>query len=313
MQKLISAIKKADSFVIFTHRDPDGDAIGSMIAVYLALKQLKKKATMYCSDKVPDIYKFLPSSNKASKKIKGHYDAAIFVDCGGIERVNGNIDPKKSADVLINIDHHPDNTRFGDINYVEGISSVSEIIYKLLKKMNVKMTKDIATCLYAGVITDTGNFRYDYTSAETFEVAKQLKKAGADTTFIAMSVYENKTQASVKILGAAMHGLKFTKSGKVAWAVLTNKMMKTAGASDEDLTGLVDLIRSVKGVEVAMLFREEKYGIKVNFRSKFKVNVSHIAGKLGGGGHVRASGALLKTNINSAMKQVLGEVFKVIK
>jgi bifunctional oligoribonuclease and PAP phosphatase NrnA len=313
VKKILNEIKKADKIVVFTHRDPDGDAIGSMIAMYLALRSIGKKADMFCSNKVPDIYRFLPSSDKVKDKVLGRYDLGIFVDCGSIERVNGGADIDTIADVNINIDHHPDNTRFGDINYIEPISSVSEIIFKLFKKMNVKITKDIATCLYAGVITDTGNFRYDYTTSETFEVAKQLKKAGADSTFIAMSVYENKTLSSVKILGAAMHGLESSKSGKVAWAVITKKMMDDAGASDEDLTGIVDLIRSVKGVEVAILFREEDYGTKVNFRSKFKVNVSAIAGRLGGGGHVRASGAVVNADIKSAQKKVLAEVYKDIK
>lgn len=313
MKKIINEIKKAKKVIIFTHRDPDGDAIGSMIAMYIALSSIGKNVDMFCSNKVPDIYRFLPSSKKVKNKAGVRYDLGIFVDCGSIERVNGKADFDTHADTTINIDHHPDNTRFGDINYIEGISSVSEIIFKLFKKMNIKITKDIATCLYAGVITDTGNFRYDYTTSDTFETAKQLKKAGADSTFIAMSVYENKTLSSVKILGAAMHGLKSSKTGKVAWAVITQKMMNDAGATDEDLTGIVDLIRSVKGVEVAILFREESYGTKVNFRSKFKVNVSAIAGRLGGGGHVRASGAVVNADIKIAQKKVLAEVYKTIK
>jgi phosphoesterase RecJ-like protein len=187
------------------------------------------------------------------------------------------------------------------------------MIYKLFKTMKIKITKDIASCVYAGIMTDTGNFRYDYTTADTFKIAEALTRAGAEISKIAMQVYETKTMSSIKILGAAMYRLESSESGKVAWTVLPKQLMDSLGAKSEDLTGLVDYIRSIKGVEVAILFREEEDDIKVNFRSKFKVNVSQIAKNLGGGGHIRASGAIVQGTLDSAKERVLNEVFKVIK
>jgi phosphoesterase RecJ-like protein len=314
MKEVISALKKAKSAIILTHTDPDGDAIGSMLAMYLVLKEKGKKAVMYSRDPVPDIYRFLPESGKIRNSLNNDkFDIAIAVDCGGKNRIDEGFDLKSVAEISINIDHHPDNTRFGDINFVEGISSVSEILFRLFRKMKIKITKEIAACLYAGIMTDTGNFRYDYTTADTFDAAAYLAKAGAEISRIAMAVYETKTLSSVKVLGAAMYRLESSEDGKVAWTLLPKQLMDSLGAKSEDLTGLVDQIRSIKGVEVAILFREEDEGIKVNFRSKFKVNVSQIAKKLGGGGHIRASGAILHGTLESVKEQVLAEVVKAVK
>jgi phosphoesterase RecJ-like protein len=294
--------------------DPDGDAIGSMTAMYLALKGMGKKAAMFCKDPVPEIYEFLPESDKIKSSLNnGKYDLAIAVDCGDDKRVEKGIDLKILAGTVINIDHHPDNTKFGDINLIESISSVSEILFKLFREMKIEITSDIAASLYTGIMTDTGNFRYDYTTAETLDIAALLARAGANISRIAMAVYETKTLSSVRILGAAMYRLETSQSGKVAWTVLPKQLMDSLGAKSEDLTGLVDHIRTIKGVEVAVLFREEEDGIKVNFRSKFKVNVSEIARNLGGGGHIRASGAVMQGSLEEAKQKVLDEVFKVIK
>lgn len=314
MQKVIKAIRAAKSVIVLAHTDPDGDAIGSMLAMYLVLKGLGKKAAMYCRDGVPEIYEFLPESDRVKDSLNNErYDLAIAVDCGDEERVDKGINLKDLAGTIVNIDHHPDNTRFGDINLVEKISSVSETLFKLFKKMRVKVTRDVASCLYAGIMTDTGNFRYDYTTADTLDTAATLARCGAKISKIAMAVYETKTMSSVRVLGAAMYRLESSQSGKVAWTVLPKQLMDSLGAKSEDLTGVVDHIRSIKGVEVAILFREEEDGVKINFRSKFTVNVSEIAQGLGGGGHIRASGAVMQGPLDEVKQKVLDEVFKVIK
>ena len=314
MEKVIKAIKNAKSAIILTHTDPDGDAIGSMIAVHLVLKGMGKKTAMYCNNPVPEMYRFLPESGKVKDSAgNGKFDLAIAVDCGDEKRVDDGIKLRALAKTVVNIDHHPDNTKFGDINLIEKISSVSETLFKLFRKMKVRITKDIATCLYTGIMTDTGNFQYDLTTADTLDIAASLARAGAKISGIAMAVYETKTLSSVRILGAAMYRLETSKSGKVAWTVLPKQLMDSLDAKSEDLTGLVDNIRAIKGVEVAVLFREEDDGIKVNFRSKLKVNVSDIAKALGGGGHIRASGAILKSSLDDAKEKVLAEVFKVIE
>ncbi|MFH1710079.1 MAG: bifunctional oligoribonuclease/PAP phosphatase NrnA [bacterium] len=314
MQEVIKAVKNAKTAIILTHTDPDGDAIWSMTALYIVLKGMGKKVTMYCRDQIPEVYKFLPESGKVKNSLdQGKFDLAIAVDCGDSKRTGNGIDLRALGSTVINIDHHPDNAEFGDINLIEKISSVSEALFKLFKKMGIKITKNVATCLYTGIMTDTGNFRYDYTTAETFDVAAELARAGAKISRISMAVYEAKTLSSVRILGAAMYRMETSQSGKVAWTVLPKQLMDSLGAKSEDLTGLVDQIRTIKGVEVAVLFREEADGIKVNFRSKFTVNVSRIARQLGGGGHIRASGTVIQGTLEDVKEKVLAEVFKVIK
>jgi len=312
---ICKAVNGAGRILIATHTDPDGDAIGSMIALYILFKSLKRKVTMYCREKVPSIYSFLHHSKEIKNEPPKNtdFDVAIAVDCGDIKRLGRNINIRSHAKTLINIDHHPDNTKFGDVNYVRDISSVSEMIYELFGVFGIKINKEAATCLYTGIMTDTGNFRYDYTTPQTLRIAASLAENGANISRIAMTVYEAKTIPSLKILGAAMYRLESSDSGKVVWTVLNKDLIKAVGAKSEDLTGIVDQLRSIKGAEVAILFREEADEIKVNFRSKFNINVSAIAKKLGGGGHVKASGAIMHGNIEDVKNKVLSEVFKVIK
>ncbi|MFC1767808.1 bifunctional oligoribonuclease/PAP phosphatase NrnA [Candidatus Margulisiibacteriota bacterium] len=315
MKSIYKAIKTAKKILVMGHTDPDGDAIGSMTSMYILLKNLKKKAVMYCPDEVPETYKFLPYSGKIKNKLspKLKFDLGIAVDCGDIKRLGSKINVRKMVKTLVNIDHHPDNTKFGDINYIRSISSVSEIMYGLFNFCAQPIDKRAATSLYVGIMTDTGNFRYDYTTSDTLRIAADLVDDGANISGLAMKVYETKTMSAMKVLGAAMYGVKCSKSGRVAWSALTSDLMAATGARSEDLTGIVDAIRSIRGVEVAVLFREVEDGIKVNFRSKYKINVSAIAKKLGGGGHVRASGVMIKGDIDEVQQKVLKEVFKVIK
>lgn len=312
---ICKAIKPSKNVMLLAHKDPDGDAIGSMIALNILLKKLGKNTVMYCPDEVPHIYSFLPHSGEVRTNISPNeaFDLAIAVDCGDMHRFGTSIDIKRTAKVLVNIDHHPDNTKFGDINCIKNISSVAEIIYGLFDALQIKIDKNVASCLYVGIMTDTGSFRYDYTSSETFRIAADLKDKGADTSRIAMTVYETKTIPSMKILGAAMYRLESSEKGTVVWTALSKKLMNDIGAKSEDLTGIVDQLRSIKGAELAILFREENGVIKINFRSKHKVNCSDIAKKLGGGGHIRASGVVIQGGLEEVKEKVLKEVFKSVK
>lgn len=315
LNSIKKALKKARTALIVSHVDPDGDSIGSMIAMGMILNKMGVACDFYSQDGVPRIYHFLPRSSEVKNKVTANkkYDLLIAVDASDIKRLGDKVEVKDLAKLIINIDHHPDNTQYGDINYVAKSSSTAELIYKFVKFLKIKIDKDMAENLYVALITDTGNYRYENTSVTTFIMAEDMLKAGVDTHEITTLIYDTKTIASIRVQALALATLEVSPDRKAAWAVVTSTMMEKTGAKGEDLVGLVDQIRSIVGIEVAILFREEEGKVKVNFRSKEKINVSEIARRFGGGGHTRAAGAVLTDDIQTAKKKVTAEVLKYLK
>lgn len=298
-------IQSSRSILIAGHIDPDGDTLGSMVALNLILEKTGKKSEMVSVDGVPDTYKFLPKSNKIRKSPrKSDYDLLITVDASDISRI-GNV--KVKAKHIINIDHHADNTNYGDINCVELLSCVSEQIYKLSKELGVELTQDIATALYVSIITDTGNFKYSNTLPSTFATAYDLVEHGAVPFRIASAVYDNKTIAGMKLLAYALQNIE--KRGTLVWSMIPQKIIKETGANHEDLISIIDYIRSIKDTEVAVFLREENRNvIKINLRSRGRTNVSKIANELGGGGHIQAAGVTLNMPLKEAEEKVISTI-----
>lgn len=308
-------LKRSKTAVIAAHMDPDGDAIGSMLALAMLLERFKLAVTMYCAEQAPKIYRFLPGAEKIKRELLlgQHFDLAFVVDASDISRVGEKIDLRQLAPVLINIDHHPDNTQFGDVNYVKQSSCVAEEIFDLAKFLKIKIDKKMADCLYAAMITDTGNFRYENTSVKTFMIAAELLKAGVKTHEITTRIYDTKSIPSIKISARALSNVQFSPDHKVAWAVVTEEMMRETGAEGEDLIGIVDRLRAIEGVEVAVFFREKEGKVKINFRSKEKINVSEIARQFGGGGHYKAAGAVVEGDAKKGEETVIREVLKFMR
>jgi phosphoesterase RecJ-like protein len=319
MNELFTSIKKAlksaKTALIVSHVDPDGDSIGSMNALAILLSEMGISVDHYSQDGVPHIYHFLPASELVKTKIPANrrYDLLIAVDASDRKRLGEKIKPREIAKLIINIDHHPDNTNYGDINYVAKASSTAELIYHLIKGLKLKIDNKIAENLYVALITDTGNYRYENTSMETFAMAMDLLKAGVNTHAITTKIYDTRTLAGVRIFAAALATLEITSDRAVAWAVVTKEMMEKYQAKSDDLVGLIDQIRAIDSVEVAILFRQDGDKVKVNFRSKAKINVSEVARRFGGGGHVRAAGATIAADLPTAKRLVLTEVEKYIK
>jgi phosphoesterase RecJ-like protein len=309
------ALKSARTALIVSHVDPDGDSIGSMICMGMILTELGINTDLYSQDGIPRIYRFLPGVEKVKNEARGdlHYDLLISVDASDITRLGDRFDARKTANTIINIDHHPDNTKFANINYVENSSSTAELVFKLAKYLKINISKAMAENLYVALITDTGNYRYENTSAATFAMAGELIQTGLDTHEITTKIYDTKSIASIRVQALALSKLETSPDRKVAWVTVTQAMMDKIGAKGEDLVGLVDVVRSIEGVEVAILFREEHGKVKINFRSKDKVNVSEIARKFGGGGHTRAAGAIFKDDVEKVKKRVIPEVLKFVK
>jgi phosphoesterase RecJ-like protein len=311
-QEIKSALKNAKSAIIACHVDPDGDAIGSMLALGMVLEQLGLAVYYYSQDSVPKIYRFLAGSDKIKREITNftHFDLAFVVDSSDISRIGDKIDLRQVASRIVNIDHHPDNTQFGDINCVKKSSCVGELIFDLAAALKIKVDKKMADCLYTSIITDTGNFRYDNTGVKTFLIAADLLRAGVNTHELTTRIYDNKSVQAVRIAGRALAGIKFSEDRQVGWSVVTEAMMEEVGARAEDVVGIVDAIRSIEGVEVAIFFREEKGKVKINFRAKERVNVSEIARRFGGGGHLKAAGAVASGPIGEVEHTVTRDVIK---
>jgi phosphoesterase RecJ-like protein len=310
-----NAINNAKTALIVSHVDPDGDSIGSMIALGIVLEKLGIEVALYSQDGVPRTYRFLPGIEKVKNKVtqNQHYDLLIAVDSSDIRRLGDKIEPRNIAKLIVNIDHHIDNTKYGDINCVQKSSSTAELVYEIIKFLKIKIDRQVAENLYVALITDTGNYRYENTTAETFIMAQDMLKAGVDTHALTTRIYDNKSVAGIRVQAKALTTLEISPDRKVAWAVVTQKMMESVGAKGEDLIGLVDQIRSVEGIEVAVLFREENGKVKVNLRSKEDISVSEIAKKFGGGGHLKAAGTTIDGDIQKVKHQVISEIIKYIK
>lgn len=315
-EKIRKALKSARSALVVSHIDPDGDSIGSSLALAMLLEKLNINTAIYSQDGIPRIYRFLPWAERVVNKIAEdkHYDLAVVLDSSDADRVGNKISLREIAATIIDIDHHPDNSLFGDINYVENSSSVAEQVYQLVKYMKMEIDRKMAECLYVAMITDTGNFRYENTKEATFDMAGELLRHGVNTHEITSRIYDNKSIPSIKISALALSELDFSDDRKLAWTMVSEEMMHQARAKGEDLIGLVDQVRSIEGVEVAVLFREEEGGkVKINFRSKNKINVSEIAKHFGGGGHIKAAGVIMDGSLEKVKDRVIAETLKYLK
>ncbi|MFA4028502.1 MAG: hypothetical protein GDYSWBUE_000406 [Candidatus Fervidibacterota bacterium] len=288
------------SFVITCHVHPEGDGIGSILALMHALARLGKRCDAVCSDGVPSILRFLPGSELIKLDCDCMCDAIIAVDVSRRDRLA--IPPSslerliKGAQTIVCIDHHIVEQPFGDVVWVdESMPATGLMIYKLFKHLSVDVTPQIATCLYAAIATDTGAFRFENTTHECLSAAAELVKAGADPALIAHHIFERRHVGALKLWGRALARMRLDKGSGVAWTWLKRRDFEVAGASDEDTEGLINLLRGIEGARVVALFRElQDMSIKVSLRSLSDVDVAEVVRRFGGGGHIKASGCVLK-------------------
>lgn len=313
LDSIIDTINRATKIGIFTHMSPDGDAIGSSLALYLGLKQLKKDVDVII-DEYSKCFKFLPCVDEIKSKGDKGYDLAIAVDCATKGRL---FDPKGSFDssaITVSIDHHISNTYYARFNYIEGNSpAVCKTLIKILKRLGVSINIDIGTCLMAGIITDSGGFRYSDVDDETFEFAANMLDVGVDISDIYYRTFDVKTRAQFELSKIAIERLKFYNKDRIAVTYVTLKDMKKVNAQTGDHEGIVNVARNIEGVEVSIFLREDEDGTyKVSLRSNDNVNVSDIAELFGGGGHERASGCMFDCQLEDAIKKLIKEVNKVL-
>lgn len=303
---LLQAFRKAESFLLVTHMGPDGDAIGSALGLYHALRAIGKKATLLDVDPVPKIYKFLPGHEAFVSQVpSGEPDMLVMLDCGEMERTGFDDLPGKTRAI---IDHHLTERDFGDIRWViPKASSTGEMVYHLACALGVEIDEDMALCLFTAIFTDTGGFRYSGATSSSFRAAAHMVDKGVAPWYVTEHVYESPSIERVTLMGKAMAKLKLR--GPVALIAVTDGMYRETGTSAEDTENFANMARGINGVEVGIFLRQlAPDSFKVSMRSKGRVNVAAIAESLGGGGHHNAAGAVLKGTLEEAEKRIFSIV-----
>jgi phosphoesterase RecJ-like protein len=311
MRSVAGVLERTRTVIIAGHMMPDGDCVGSVGALGLALRQMGKEVTMALPDPVPEIFGFLPEVTDfiiGEEALKGEYDTFVVLDCSVPERLGSLRGLLDRSLVIVNIDHHVSSREFARYNYINpAYAATAEIILDLLGPLGVKITPEIATCLYTGIATDTGSFQYENTTSGTHRRVALLIEQGAPSVWINIMLHEQNPLVNLLVLGAALKTLRLSPCGRVAWVSVKRELLDRLRAKDENTDGLIGYIRSIRGVEVALLFRELSPGrYKVSFRSKEVVDVNRLASRFGGGGHLRAAGSLLEGDIENVVSRVVG-------
>ncbi len=315
LDDLYSEIQKAVTVVITAHEAPDGDAIGSCLAMCLAIRNMGKQADVLLRD-FPANFNFLPGHEYVKEESDiDKYDLAICLDCPNLGRVHKDLVKYfENAKVKAEIDHHTKNEMFGDYNIVNHVSPAAcQILATSFDYLNVEITKDIATCLLTGIITDTGGFKNTGITTETFDFASECLEKGINIPYIFKQAMYTITRSRFEIEKLAMDRLEFYCDGKIAFTYIKNEDKERIGVRPGEQDGIVDIGRGIEGVEVSVFLYEKGDSFKASLRSNDYVNVSEICFKFGGGGHIKAAGVTLNMTFEEAKNVILSEVTKNIK
>ena len=311
-------LREHQRFAVMSHVRPDGDALGSQLALALSLQQLGKEVRVWNEEGMLEKYSFLPRAELVTKppSIPEDFDCAIALDTAIQSRLGTALAAVRSAKIWINIDHHLSNPGYGDVVDVDpDAPATAEIIFRLIKSQNLPFNRDIAENLYAAISTDTGSFQYPKTSARTFEIAAELIRAGLDVGRLNQQLYENYPRRRLELLRELLRTMRFEHRGRVASVSLSLKTAAELGVLPEDNEGLIDHLRAIRGVIVAVFLEELNDGkVRVSMRSKDDaVDVCAICQKFGGGGHTLAAGARVRGTLAEVEEKVLEEIGDVIE
>jgi phosphoesterase RecJ-like protein len=312
LRKIAEEILRGQKFLISTHQNPEGDAVGSVLALGLALEGMGKEVKILLQDPTPDLLKFLPGAEKIIHQAPQNerFDGTFALDCGDRERLGKEFAKVQEIGKFINIDHHISNTHFGEMNFVNpAASSAAEIIFDLLRAIPAALNQAVAENIYVGVLTDTGSFHYSSTTPKTFAVARACLLAGVEPWKMAQRVYETQSLPRLRLLQRVLGTLEVLEQGRVGTILVSRQMLEEAGANPAHAEDFINYPRSLEGVEVAVLFREigpDQY--RVSLRSRESVDVARIAGEFQGGGHAKAAGCTVRGNLGEVRDKVLGLV-----
>jgi bifunctional oligoribonuclease and PAP phosphatase NrnA len=306
LSQVVELIESKGRFAITSHIRPDGDSLGSSLGLYWLLRALDKDVEVIMRDPVPHSYRKLPGAEsvRVTPLVDRNYDAVFVIECSDITRP-GLIDLEKQF--VVNIDHHSTTALFGTINWIDSTASaVGEMIYNLCKATGVRVTREIAECVYTALITDTGSFHYSNTSERTFKVASELVRAGVKPAKISQAVFSSYPWSKIELMSEVLSTARRDESGRVAWMRQSLEMQERAGAADEDGDGFVNYPLTVGEVEAVALLKECAPGVyRTSLRSKGDINVARIAEKFGGGGHRNAAGCTLSGEWDEAERTIV--------
>ena len=319
LSQIAKFILESKKIGITYHVSPDGDAVGSVLALFNALKSLNKDCYIISKDTLSENLKFLKGSDEITGEITepvDETDIVVVLDCGNLERVSANL--KEFTGTIVNIDHHLSNDKYGDVNYIDSnAAATAEIVFELLNLMGISfekensVIKDIGTCMYTSIVTDTGAYRHSNVTERTHKISATLKKIGVDNTFIYQSLFDNKDFSRIKLIGKALSNMQLILNGKVALLEIDKNFTADLGFDIGDTSDIISYGLQIKGVEVTLLLKEVEDGVKASLRAKSYVDVRKIAEVFGGGGHIRASGIKIKNmSMEEAKYEILNEIQK---
>ena len=298
-----------DEILIFGHKDADGDTLGCSLAFAEALRTVGKKVWVIIPPPVPQMYDWLPGYDHIVERPPAGADPqlVLFFDAGNMERSGTAVRHIASHATIVNIDHHPSNSRFGDINVIDpSASAVGQMVMELLDHLEYRITQTMAVNLYVALLTDTGGFRHENTTPKALEDAARLAHLGADPGHIATQVYKMRPETTLKLSGLALATMRIELQGRLAWAKVTRRMLREAGAVMAESEGIIDTLNSIAGLELAILFKEVSSDLtKISVRSRGAVDAAALCASFGGGGHVRAAGAEIEKPMEEAVRLVL--------
>ena len=322
LKEISEVILNSNKIGITYHVSPDGDAVGSALALLNCLKLLGKDTYLISKDIISENLQYLKSANEGNGNTivpTKDTEVVVVVDCGNFDRISANLDEFNG--IIINIDHHISNDKYGNFNYVDiKASATAEIIFELIEVLGLdlniesKEIKDIGTCLYTSLVTDTGGFRHSNVTARTHKIASRLKKINVDNTFIYQSLFDNKSFEKIKLIGKVLSNMNLLLDKKVSFMELPTEYAKELGIEIGDTSDIISFGLQIKGVEISVLIKEVDNGVKASLRSKNDIDVRNIAERLGGGGHVKAAGITLKgLSLEEAKNKILDEIKKELR
>jgi len=309
--KIAETLKSRQHILLLNHVSPDGDCLGSTLALARVLRAAGQRATVGSSDGVPVMYRFLPGSNTVLAEIpdRERFDAVVFMECSSPERAGALAARAAGVPLWVNVDHHVSNSGYGDLILLDvEAAAVAEVVFPIVTAFQPRLDAETAVCLMTALLTDTGSFHYASVTPTSFDLAAELVRAGASPMAIFEQVYENRSTGSVRLLGLALTRMMICEDERVAWTTVTQEMLKEAGATMEESEGIVGALRAVRGIRVAILFKEEPNEISVSLRGVGSIRANVIAEAFGGGGHAAAAGFTVKEPLDEVVRRTLAAV-----
>jgi len=309
IQDIVHAIRSRQRFVLSSHSRPDGDSIGSQLAMVYALRALGKEAIAINADAAPPPLMQFPGvpEIRIAPAVEGEFDAAIIMECSDLARTGvSGLD----RSFVINIDHHPGNTGFGQLMWFDSSAAAcGEMVFDVVKALGVPLSREIATHVYLAILTDTGSVPYSSISPRTFEICRETLEAGVDPVLVARNVYDSNSMGRLKLFGAVLSAMQIDGTGRIAIVYLDHDMAREAGGTYEDTEGLINLPLTVKEIEAVVFFKQtegEQY--RVSLRSKGDIDVGGVAKTFGGGGHKNAAGCTVSGAIDALQKLFIAKI-----